>query len=145
MTPSAARAPKGRPAARAAQERRRRNPLPTAVVVACLAARVEAGAMLAVGVTLGFGGLTAGGGDSVVALGGFFVFLALLLVLGAWALSRHSALARGGLITFQLLLGASVVAMRDLFEPWLVGLGVLLPLVVLVSLMHPRARLHVGR
>ena len=145
MTPSAARAPKGRPAARAAQERRRRNPLPTAVVVACLAALVEAGAMLAVGVTLGFGGLTAGGGDSVVALGGFFVLLALLLVLGAWALSRHSALARGGLITLQLLLGASVVAMHDLFEPWLVGLGVLLPLVVLVSLMHPRARLHVGR
>lgn len=101
--------------------------------------------MLAVGATLLFGGLTAGGGGSVVALGGFFVFLAILLIGGAWALSRHSALARGGLITVQLLLGASMIAMRDMFAPWLVALGVLLPLIVIGTLMHPHARSHVGR
>lgn len=115
------------------------------MAVACLAVLVEAGAMLAVGVTLLIGGLTAGGGGSVVALGGFFLGLAALLILGAWALSRHSALARGGLITVQLLLGASMIAMNEMFAPWLVALGVALPLVVIGTLMHPRSRVHVGR
>ena len=118
---------------------------PGALRLALGALLVEAAALVAGGGVLAWGGLAHGVLPDMLALGVFFLLLGLGVGACALALERGRGRVRGLVLTVQLLLGAAVVSLRDLFPSAFVLLTVVLAIVTVAGVLAPTSRAYLAR
>lgn len=120
---------------------------PASLLVAFVLLVLEAGALAALGVGLA-GDVLTGAAAAVgtsAALAVFYLAVAAGLVAAGRALLRGRRWARAPVVTWQLLQGASALAVGSLFAPWVVVALLAAAVGVVAGVLWPASRAHLDR